>query len=101
MGCTVSHEGSVSVVSVAGRFVFDQHREFREAYMAALNRPETRDVELNLGGVEYMDSSALGMMLLMRERLMETGRMVRISHATPFIRGILETANFQRLFEIV
>ncbi|MEW6678793.1 MAG: STAS domain-containing protein [Pseudomonadota bacterium] len=101
MSCGIKHEGATSTITVAGRFVFELHRAFRDAYEEAQNRAQTTLVVIDLSGVEYLDSSALGMMLLMKERLVPAGKKIQLKGAAPMVRRILETANFQKLFEIV
>jgi anti-anti-sigma factor len=53
-----------------------------------------------MSNVEYLDSSALGMMLLMRERAEIAGKKIVINGVSPFVVAILKTANFEKLFEI-
>lgn len=101
MGCQVQHDAGLSIISISGRFVFDLHREFRDAYEAANKRPETKVIQLNMSEVDYLDSSALGMMLLMRERSEMAGKKVAIKGVSAFVNAILmKTANFEKLFEI-
>jgi anti-anti-sigma factor len=101
MSCTIRHEGSTSTITVSGRFVFDVHKDFRDAYTEALDRAGTTYVQVDLSGVVYLDSSALGMLLLMKERLAPAGKQVQLKGPTPLVRNILETANFHRIFEIL
>lgn len=64
MNCRIWNQGDISVIHLDGRFVFHDHRDFRQAYEQALARKETRIIHLDMGRVEYLDSSALGMLLL-------------------------------------
>lgn len=57
-------------------------------------------MELDLSGVDYLDSSALGMLILLRERAHSTGKKVILSGPNAAVRGILEIANFNKLFTI-
>lgn len=59
--------GDTSVICLDGRFVFTSHAGFREAYEQVLARHETRVIQLDMDKVEYLDSSALGMMLLLKD----------------------------------
>jgi anti-anti-sigma factor len=47
-----------------------------------------------------MDSSALGMLLLMHERAQEAGKKVELSKANSTVKQILDIANFGKLFTI-
>jgi len=51
--------------------------------------------------VEYLDSSALGMLLLVRERAEAVGKPVVLSHPNPTVAQILDIANFRKLFTIL
>ena len=101
MGCVISHRDATSTITVTGRFVFDLHREFKDSYQQALDRPQTSLIQVDLSGVEYLDSSALGMLLLMKERVLPAGKKVALKDPSPLVLRILETANFHKLFDFV
>lgn len=90
------------VISIKGRFNFEMHSQFRTAYQSdASGTQKKRRYTIDLAGTEYIDSSALGMLLLLREEAGGNEADIVIVNARPEIRKILETANFQRLFKIV
>lgn len=88
-------KGSVTI-HVTGRFDFSCHQEFRRAYEG---QNEVEEFLVDLSETEYIDSSALGMLLLLRERA-DGQRKVKIVNCRPAVRRILEVANFQTLFPI-
>lgn len=95
----VMTHGDTRTLRIDGRFDFNMHRSFRELYECA--PPEIAHYVIDLSKTDYMDSSALGMLLLLREHVQgERGR-VRIVNGNHEIRKILEIANFDKLFEIV
>lgn len=94
----VSDSGRDLAIHVNGQFNFSVYQDFRASYTRGLQPGMT--IEINLDGTEYMDSSALGMLLLLRERALSEGAAVRITHCSPGIRKIFNIANFERLFEI-
>ena len=49
----------VAQIQLQGRFDFGAHREFKSSYEAPLGAPEVRELEIDMAGVEYLDSSAL------------------------------------------
>lgn len=85
-------------ISVDGRFDFSVHREFRDAYRDT-DGPSSR-YRVDLARVEYLDSSALGMLLLLKEFAGGDRGRVAIEHCQPEVKKILEVANFHRLFEL-
>lgn len=91
-------DGVEVTISIAGRFNYSVHREFRDAYERA--EEQNNRYVIDLRGTEYMDSSALGMLLLLREHAGGDRADIRIINCSPAIQDILSIANFHRLFEI-
>jgi anti-anti-sigma factor len=50
--------------------------------------------------VAYLDSSALGMLLMVRERAQAANKEISLSQANPTVMKILDIANFSKLFTI-
>jgi anti-anti-sigma factor len=50
--------------------------------------------------VEYIDSSALGMLLVLRDKAKESGKSVRLVNCHGMIKQVLDIAHFERFFEI-
>ena len=94
----VSKESDTVTIHISGRFDFNLHREFRKAAEQGKG-PDTCFV-IDLGGTEYVDSSALGMLLLLRERAGGENGRISIINSSPSVKKILDTANFQKLFKI-
>ncbi|MBF0621710.1 MAG: STAS domain-containing protein [Magnetococcales bacterium] len=100
---SVSHNENETTISIKGRFNFEMHSQFRTAYQQTGDggTDKSRKYVIDLGGTEYIDSSALGMLLLLREEAGANEANIEVTNARPEIRKILETANFQRLFKII
>lgn len=92
----ISDNGKMVSIAVAGRFDFSYHQQFREAYRDT-GGPGVA-YRVNLSQTEYMDSSALGMLLLLREYAGGDQAEIVLDNPNSEIRRILETANFHRLF---
>jgi len=91
---------NLAVLKLGGRFDFNAHREFKEAYSSLLTDAAIQSLEINLSGVNYLDSSALGMLLMLRERVGAAGKQVSLSSPNATVVKILEIANFNKLFVI-
>lgn len=88
------------VVRIEGRFDFAAHRDFREAVKAALASAQAKEIHIDLAATDYLDSSALGMLLLSLENAKAAGKALALVRPTGAVKQVLEIANFQRLFEI-
>lgn len=101
MQVSVASANGRSVIRLLGRFDFNSHREFREAVDSALDAGDTREVAVDLGSVEYLDSSALGMLLMLRDKAQGAGKSVTLANCRGSVRQVLDIANFGKLFAIV
>lgn len=95
---TVSDDGKKVTISVAGKFDFQLYDEFRSAYVDTQGAGIQYLVDLS--GTDYLDSSALGMLLLLREHAGGEGSRIGIVNASVDVKKILDVANFGKLFEI-
>jgi len=89
-----------ATLSLAGRFDFNTHRDFRNTYEAVLKTGGINKLTIDLGGVDYLDSSALGMLLLLNEKAGAANIKIVLANGQPNVRQILEIANFHKLFNI-
>ncbi|MDK2779515.1 MAG: STAS domain-containing protein [Pseudomonadota bacterium] len=95
---SLAGNGRELTIKVDGRFDFSAHQEFREAYE---NVPgEVKSFVVDLGGTSYLDSSALGMLLLLRDFAGGDGADVQIVNCNADVRKILTISNFEQLFTI-
>ena len=90
-----SDEDVVLTISVTGRLDINSYKEFTSAYKE-MQETISRYV-IDMKGLEYMDSSALGMILMLRERAGGENAKIVIVNCTPGIKKILKTANFDKL----
>jgi anti-anti-sigma factor len=78
------------------RFDFSIHRDFHDACLGG--RRVAHSYLVDLGEVTHMDSSALGMLLLLREHAGADRADIRIVNAGAELRGTLRVAGFDKLF---
>jgi anti-anti-sigma factor len=97
MGISTASSGLQHTIKIQGRFDFAVQNEFRKAYeMAASNS----SFILDFSTAGYMDSSALGMLLLLRDYAGGDNAKVVLQNCGPEIKNILEISNFEKLFTI-
>lgn len=95
-----TQENGLVKIHLAGRFDFNSHRQFREAFEKAIITPNVNSLEIDLGSVEYLDSSALGMLLLVKEKAANANKSVALTNCRGVVQQVLEVANFSKLFTI-
>ncbi|GHD44792.1 anti-anti-sigma factor [Marinobacter persicus] len=90
--------GQTLVIAVEGRFDFSSHQAFRDAYEQADGGVERYIVDLS--DTTYLDSSALGMLLLLRDHAGGDAASISIENCNSDVRRILSISNFEQLFSI-
>ena len=83
---------------LAGDFTFEAHRPFKQCSQQLIGLTELQTLEIDFAAVDYMDSAALGMLLLLRERLGQ--KPIRLVNTHGTVRAVLDVANFGHLFEL-
>jgi len=95
---TTSTDGSELTIAIEGRFDFSSHQTFRQAYEDLTEKPDMYSVDMN--AASYLDSSALGMLLLLRDFAGGDSANISILNCNDDVRKILAISNFEQLFTI-
>lgn len=89
-----SDDGKTVTITVDGRFDFLVHKDFRNTYK---DYDADMNFRVNLSGTEFLDSSALGMLLLLKKH---SSNNVIIEKPTDEVKRVLTIANFDKVFNI-
>ena len=100
MQASILNESGKVTIRLAGRFDFNTHREFRAAYEPLVADSDVRAVAVDFAGVDYLDSSALGMLLMLRDKLGGANKEVALTGVRGNVKQVLDIANFGKLFQI-
>lgn len=100
MAINVQIRGHSACIAISGRFDFQMHGDFKEAYTPLLDNTAVSEIEVEMSKVDYMDSAALGMLLLLSERAKAADKPVVLAHASGTVLRVLEVANFSKIFNI-
>ncbi len=92
-----SDSGEEVTVSVAGRFDYRIYDSFKASFSGIENKSVT--VNVDLSETDYMDSSALGMLLMLREHVGRAATVLLVK-PSPDVMRVLTIANFDKLFSI-
>ena len=93
-------EGGVARLVMSGRFDFTAHREFRRVSSELIDMNAVSTIVLDFGGLTYLDSAALGMLLMARERSENLGKRLSLTNCRGSVAQVLEIANFHKLFDM-
>ncbi|MBD8123479.1 STAS domain-containing protein [Pseudomonas lutea] len=92
-----SADGQQLTITISGRFDFSTHQDFRGAYE---KEAKGQRIVVDLSGTSYLDSSALGMLLLLRDHAGGERADVELVGCNADVIKILTISNFAKLFKI-
>jgi anti-anti-sigma factor len=100
MAITIHNDSEQGVLTLhlGERFDFSIHRAFHDACLGDI--AASRSYVLDLEQVASMDSSALGMLMLLREHAGGERAEIRIVNASADLRNTLRIAGFDKLFTV-
>lgn len=94
----LSSDGSVLTINVQGRFDFSSLQLFRSTYEKIQPKPTTYIIDLK--NSEYLDSSALGMLLALRDYAGGDNADISVINCNADVRKILVITKLDELFKV-
>ncbi len=92
----IEHEKKLTII-LGDRFDFSCHSEFRDAYCSL--DPSQLEITIDFAKTEYIDSAALGMLLVLRERAGGDGAKIILRSCRPSVQQIMDITHLDRLFK--
>lgn len=89
-----------ATIAIPERFDFSFHKSFTEQYNKILEEKSGGTINLDFSRVLYLDSAALGMIVLLQKRAKASGHVVEITNAKGTALEVLEIANFDKMITI-
>ena len=100
MNIDSSVRGDKQVLNFHGHFDYSANRQFFRVINVALETKTTAEIEINLEGVHYIDSSACGMLLFLHNKAKLRGKSVALANATGAVKQTLAIMNFRKTFSV-
>lgn len=95
---TPSADGNELTITIQGRFDFSALQQFRNAYEKINPKPKAYTIDLKES--EYLDSSALGMLLALRDYAGGDDAKIRITNSNVDVKKILVITKLDELFQV-
>jgi HptB-dependent secretion and biofilm anti anti-sigma factor len=99
MEFTIKNGPAATEIFLRGRMTFADHDQFR-AVIAAFDGPVGPVVVFDLSGLEFVDSSGLGMFIIARDAAQKRGLDFAIRGARDEVKHLITVAKFHKLFNI-
>ncbi|MCX8500514.1 MAG: STAS domain-containing protein [Alphaproteobacteria bacterium] len=86
-------------VQLQGRMEFTDHKVFRDL-ISQLSEPSGKNLVFNLAGLDFIDSSGLGMLIIANNVARQNRVEFRLMRPRDGVRRVLEVAKFQTIAPI-
>ncbi|MCW8091470.1 STAS domain-containing protein [Alteromonas sp. ASW11-130] len=88
------------IIKMDEKFDYSKVQEFRHVYTELSEPP--KEIRIDLADTQYMDSSALGMLLNMQKHFCDKDKTVnyKIINSRPQVARILKISRFDKKFDI-
>ncbi|WP_127470812.1 STAS domain-containing protein [Thiomicrorhabdus aquaedulcis] len=98
MSLNIKEKNNVVTIAIEGSFDVSGYQAFKEV-IETHNDPQTHFI-VECKHASYLDSSALGMLLLLREKTAGDQKRLKLVNVHGDVASILKIAQFDRLFSI-
>lgn len=99
MEYTIARHDKHCEVRIQGSFTFSDNAKFRELLNSTVN-DTLHSLTINLSKLEFIDSAALGMLLLLNDAASQKNIRITLAAATGQIKKMLVLSKFEELFNI-
>lgn len=96
---SLSDSGDVLTISIEGRFDASSLEQFRRSF-ENVDGDNVRRYQVDLAETVHLDSSALGMLLVLRDHAGGDKADITIINCSPEVKKIFAISSFEQLFSI-
>ena len=93
-------DGDVCKLRMQGKFTFSDHIEFRKI-LGVLAEGSVKSMEIDMSGVEFVDSAALGLLLLVRDETEKKSVQLTLLKPQGQVQKMFKISRFYELFRVV
>ena len=99
MKVQIQEKGDVVIIAPAGQITFDEVADLRAQFEEAWRRPQ-HAVLLNLGEVDYLDSSGIAALVEGLKEAQRAGRLFGLCDLRKAVRNVIELVRLDTVFNI-
>ncbi len=88
-------------VWIGQKFMFTDHDQFRDLIETVKKDDSVKKINIYLKALAFLDSAALGMLLLIRDVALSNSKALILYHPTGQVKKLFEISCFYELFDII
>jgi anti-anti-sigma factor len=100
MSILTQHQDGTARITISERFDSGLYQNFKKAYLPLLDNRAVQTIEVDISQVPYLDSGALGMLVLLNESAKNANKRVSLISLPGPVADVLKIANVDKLFSI-
>lgn len=100
MDIQTAEQSGVFTAILSGRFTFNDNQNFRQFLRQIESSQTLHTIRLECAGIDFIDSAALGMLLILHDTALEKGVRVMLCGAQGQFQRMIEISKFDLLFTI-
>ena len=85
-------------ITLSDRLEFAMHRDFKAAYAPLLEHTDISEIEIEMAKVNHLDSAAMGMMMILNERVKDAGKSISLVNVSDYVDQVFIISNFDKIF---
>ncbi|MBK7487619.1 MAG: STAS domain-containing protein [Nitrospira sp.] len=89
-----------ATLKLEGNFTYTQRKAFQEA-LKTVSSDQVEEVVIDLSQVAFLDSAALGLLMISHRQLDGEKRTLSLAYPQPTVRQILELANLHKTIPMI
>ncbi len=94
-------QGSTAIARLAGSLTVMNAPDLRVGLLDAIKQHKPRVLAINLAGVDFVDSSALGVFVEARRQMVAGDGKVAFTNVNDDVRGLMRIMNLEAVFDFV
>ncbi len=89
LGIETDLQGSTAVMRVSGNFDGETRQMFARASKSLMGNEKVSKIEIDVSSVSYIDSSACGMLHVVKDKAVQAGKTIAIVKAKGLVKSAL------------
>lgn len=98
---TLTKQADTVEVILHGDLTFADHEQFRTILFALADSPESKNIVINVKGVNFIDSAGIGMLIIAHDESKDRHQQLTIRGARDQVKAALDIADLKSLIKLV
>ncbi|MCR5599271.1 MAG: STAS domain-containing protein [Ruminococcus sp.] len=101
MKIDIKSENGSAVAVLSGEIDHHNAKELRSELDRYIITAQPRELAIDLGGITFMDSSGIGLIMGRSKLMRECGGRLEVHNPQPYIKRVLKLAGIERIVKIL